>query len=161
MLFLKLLFSRWRSLVCQLYAVFFQFFSRGIRMYIPILAGVQKGHYSGQEHGYILLKNVLFQINFLVESQLYANCYFHVADSQILSFLVLKSWDTHGHLHPKRGSKWTDNLLIKMVVFWWKIFFFMVIFQDQCHLYINCFFYSKFLTDIPILTGVQNWHNSG
>ena len=40
---------------------FFQFFSGSIRMYIPVLIGVQNEHKSAKRTVFFLLKNVLFQ----------------------------------------------------------------------------------------------------
>ena len=42
----------------------FQFFSRGIRMHIPILTGVQNGRTSLRKNGDIFIKNVLFDALF-------------------------------------------------------------------------------------------------
>ena len=42
----------------------FHFFSRGIRMYIPILTGVQNGRISRLKGNVFLLKNVLFEASF-------------------------------------------------------------------------------------------------
>ena len=44
---------------------FFQFLSRGIRMYIPILTGVRNGHISGLKDSVFWLKLILFEISFL------------------------------------------------------------------------------------------------
>ena len=43
----------------------FQFFSCGIRLYIPILTGVQNGRISRLKDSVFLLKNVFFQASFL------------------------------------------------------------------------------------------------
>ena len=48
-------------LIVYLKHLFFQFFSRGIRVYIPILRGVQNGHISRLKGSVFLLKNVLFE----------------------------------------------------------------------------------------------------
>ena len=40
----------------------FQFFSRSIRMYIPILTGIENGRTSLRKNSFILLKNVLFEV---------------------------------------------------------------------------------------------------
>ena len=42
----------------------FQFFSRRIRMYIAILAGVPYGRISHQKTSHILLRNVVFEAYF-------------------------------------------------------------------------------------------------
>ena len=54
----------------------FQFFSRGIRMHISILTGVQNGRISRPENSHILLRNVLFQAYFQHEGHLYAKFLF-------------------------------------------------------------------------------------
>ena len=56
----------------------FWFLGCGIRMNIPILTGVQKGHISGWWIGQNLLKNVLLQTNFQCEARLYANCLLYI-----------------------------------------------------------------------------------
>ena len=56
-------------------------------MYIPIITVVQNGHNSGGlGKGHILLKNVLWQINFQVEGQLYVICCLHIITFQYKSF---------------------------------------------------------------------------
>ena len=42
----------------------FHYFSRGIRMYIPVLTGVQNGRKSHLKDSVFLLKNVLFVASF-------------------------------------------------------------------------------------------------
>ena len=47
-----------------------QFLSRGIRMHIPFLTGVQKGHISGLKNSHILRKKLLLKLNFQCEGHL-------------------------------------------------------------------------------------------
>ena len=56
----------------------FYFFSRGMRMYIPILTGVQNWHISPLKNSVFLLKNVPFEASFpwWRSLHLYANCLF-------------------------------------------------------------------------------------
>ena len=73
MFFLKLLFREEGHLYGQclfhiptiyLKCLLFQFFSRGIRMHIPILTGVQNGHISRLKDSVFFAKNVLFEACF-------------------------------------------------------------------------------------------------
>ena len=79
----------------------------------------------------------------------------------MLSFAVLRLLHIYVDSHPKRDSKWTHNLLKicgihmqitiltevqngrvtcqKMVAFWQKMLFLMLIFPDEGHLYVNWF----------------------
>ena len=53
----------------------FHFFSRGTRMYIPMLPGVQNGRRRHLKDSVLLLKNVLLERE---ESYLYAKCLFNI-----------------------------------------------------------------------------------
>ena len=54
----------------------FHFFSRGIRMYIPNLTGVQNGHIGHLKDSVFLQKNVFLKVLFRDEGHLHANCLF-------------------------------------------------------------------------------------
>ena len=55
-----------------LQSLLFQFFSRGIRMYIPILTGVQNGHISLPKNNLMLKKKFFLRLFFRDEGHLYA-----------------------------------------------------------------------------------------
>ena len=67
----------------------FQFFSRGIRMHISILTGVQNGRISLQRNNHIFLKNVPFEpFFFRDEGHLYANCLAYILSFCFKCFLL-------------------------------------------------------------------------
>ena len=61
-------------IVCNL----FRFFSRGIRMHITNLTGVQNGRVSSLKETVFLLKKFCFEASFLSWKSLYANCLFYI-----------------------------------------------------------------------------------
>ena len=88
----------------------FHFFSRDIRMYIPILTGVQNGHISCLKDSVVLLKNVLFEAFFPCGDHLYANCLFYVPTiypkAIFFSFLVVAYVSTFPYYQGfKMGAK--------------------------------------------------------
>ena len=73
------------TIYCE--CVIFYLFCRGIRINIPILAQVQKGHISKQRNGHNSLKNVLLKHNFQREIHLYAKCLFDILSLRLKSLL--------------------------------------------------------------------------
>ena len=56
----------------------FQFLGYGIGIQTLILTEIQKKRITGWKNGQYLLKNILFQLNFHDEGNLYANCLFYI-----------------------------------------------------------------------------------
>ena len=113
----------------------FQFFNRGIRMYIPILTGVPHGRRSFWDCSHIFLKNVLFEVLFprwKSPVRQFLLGILTIAPKWHL-FSVLCSWHTYVHSHPKRDSKWTHKSPKKKCSFAEKNFFFKFIFWNEGH----------------------------
>ena len=120
----------------------FQFLGYGIGIQTLILTEIQKKRITGWKNGQYLLKNILFQLNFHDEGNLYANCLFHILSffARCFFFSVFMLWHTYAHSHPKRSSKWTlshqktsHNLLNTCT--------FKLNFQDKVQWCANCFFH--------------------
>ena len=90
----------------------FQFLGYGIGTQILILREIQKKRITGWKNSHNLLKNILFQLNFQNEGNLYANCLFYVL-SFYVACLFFFLWHAYAHSHPKRKSKWTNQCLKK------------------------------------------------
>ena len=54
-------------------------------MHISIRTGVQKGDIGGQKYDCILLKKILFQLNFKHKGHLYTNCLFYILNNHCKS----------------------------------------------------------------------------
>ena len=56
----------------------FQFLRHGIGIHIPILTGVQNGHFNNWKNGHISWKTFFWKLSFHDEDQLYPNCLFFI-----------------------------------------------------------------------------------
>ena len=168
MFFLKLLFREEGHLYgqCLFYiptiypkCLLFQFFSRGIRMHIPILTGVQNGHISRLKDSVFLVKKCSFWSFFnLMKITCMPIAYFifwlFILNAILFSSLVVAYVCTFPSFLLK-------NVLFETSFTWWSslvCLFNILTIYSKC----RCFhFVSRGIgMYIPILTGVQNGHIS-
>ena len=151
----------------------FQFLSRGMRMHIPILVGVQKGRISRWKNGYILLKKLLLKCNFEDAGHFSADCFFFILAIYHKCFLfqflgcgIRMQIPILTGVHKGCISSWKYDYISHKNVLLMKTNF-----QHEGRLYVNflCYILSccfkcllfEFLsrgirTHIPIETGVLN-----
>ena len=119
-----------------------QFLSRGIRMHISFLTGLQKGHISGLKNSHILRKKLLLKLNFQCEGHLdayfliyiltfYYECVlFQLFSCGIRMHISILTGVQKGHTSRYKNShNLLKNVLLKLNL------------QDEGHLYANSLFY--------------------
>ena len=89
---------------------FFQFFSRDIRMYIPILTRVQNGRINVRKNSVILLEKNFFK-KFIFWDEGHANCYVYILTIYFKCFLFkfLGCNMCYAYSHPNESLNWTHH----------------------------------------------------
>ena len=112
----------------------FRLFSRGIRMWIPILRGVQNGHINGLKDS-VLWLNFFFKLSFYDGGHLYPSflpciptiwrkCYlFHFFSRGICMYISILTGVRNGHINGLKGSVfWLKIILFEASFLWWRSF---------------------------------------